>query len=127
MEPQTRLSRLQGAGVKFEVMPKRRLDRDRPEAMVVPIAKNLVWSMDFMHDQLEDGRNFSRCNVIDDFNRAALANEIDFSWPSVRVIRALNQIIERRDLPLVIRSDNGPEFISQEITLGHDLTRRSAV
>ena len=95
--------------------------------MVVPIAKNLVWSMDFMHDQLEDGRNFSRCNVIYDFNRAALANEIDFSWPSVRVIRALNQIIERRDLPLVIRSDNGPELISQEITLGHDLTRRSAV
>ena len=43
--------------------------------------------MDFMHDQLEDGRSIRLLNVIDDFNREALSIEVDFSLPSHRVIR----------------------------------------
>jgi putative transposase len=35
--------------------------------------------------------------------------------PSERVIRALKQLIQWRGKPLVIRSDNGPEYISQAI------------
>lgn len=53
-----------------------------------------MWSVDFMHDQLEDGRSFRLLNVIDDYNREALGMEIDFSLPAERVIRALQQIIE---------------------------------
>ncbi len=49
--------------------------------------------MDFMHDQLTDGRTFRLFNVIDDFNREALGIEVDFSLPSERVIRSLDQII----------------------------------
>ena len=48
--------------------------------------------MDFMHDQLADGRTFRLLNVIDDFNREAIGMEIDFSLPSERVIRELKQI-----------------------------------
>ena len=51
--------------------------------------------------------------MIDDFNREALGIEVDFSLPAERVIRALNQIIEWRGKPLAIRSDNGPEYISE--------------
>ena len=51
-------------------------------------------SMDFMHDQLEDGRSFRLFNVIDDFNREGLVIDIDFSLPAVRVKRSLNQPIE---------------------------------
>lgn len=51
------------------------------------------WSMEFMHDQLEDGCGFRLLNVIDDFNRDALGIEVGFSLPSERVIRALTQII----------------------------------
>ena len=68
--------------------------------------------MDFMHDQLEDGRSIRLLNVIDDFNREALGIEVDFSLPSERVIRALKQIIAWRGKPQVIRCDNGPENIS---------------
>ena len=68
--------------------------------------------MDFMHDQLSDGRSFRLFNVIDDFNREGLGIEVDFSLPAARVIRSLEQIIEWRGRPSVIRCDNGPEYIS---------------
>jgi putative transposase len=79
---------------------------------VVPLSINQVWSMDFMHDQLQDGRSIRLFNVIDDFNREALGIEVDFSLPAERVVRSLDQIIAWRGKPAVIRADNGPELIS---------------
>jgi putative transposase len=113
MEPQTRVSNLQEAGAQFvDHKPLKRLVREKPEALTVPQGINQVWSMDFMHDQLEDGRMFRLLNVIDDFNREAIGMEIDCSLPSERVIRELKQIISWRGKPEVIRCDNGPEHIS---------------
>ena len=80
--------------------------------LAVPESINQCWSMDFMHDQLSDGRSYRLFNVIDDFNREALAIDIDLSLPSERVVRSLDQIIEWDGKPQVIRSDNGPEYIS---------------
>ena len=71
--------------------------------------------MDFMHDQLQNGRSIRLFNVIDDFNREGLGMEIDFSLPAERVIRALDQIIEWRGKPEAIRCDNGPEYISHKL------------
>ena len=50
--------------------------------------------MDFMADQLEDGRAICLFNVLDDFNREGLGIEVDFSLPTERVIRSLDNIIE---------------------------------
>jgi len=101
--------------LNLRIKPRKRLVRQRPAALTVPSAPNQTWSMDFMHDQLEDGRSIRLFNVIDDFNREALGIEIDFSLPSERVIRALEQIIEWRGKPVAIRSDNGPEYISETL------------
>lgn len=98
--------------LNLRIKPRKRLQREKPESLAVPTAINQVWSMDFMHDQLSDGRGFRLFNVIDDHNREALGIEVDFSLPSVRVIRALDQIIEWRGKPIAIRCDNGPENIS---------------
>ena len=68
--------------------------------------------MDFMADQLADGRSFRTLNLLDDFNREGLAIEVDFSLPAERVVRTLKQIISWRGKPLAIRVDNGPEYIS---------------
>ncbi len=84
----------------------------KPEPLSVPEAVNEVWSMDFMHDQLSDGRSFRLLNVLDDYNREGLGIEADLSLPSARVIRSLEQIIEWRGQPAAIRCDNGPEYIS---------------
>ena len=79
--------------MNLRIKPKKRLVRERPEPLAVPETINEVWSMDFMHDQLSDGRSFRLFNVLDDFNREGLAIEVDLSLPSARVIRALEQVI----------------------------------
>jgi putative transposase len=99
--------------LNLRIKPRKRLVREKPASLTVPSRFNEVWSMDFMHDMLDDGRAIRLFNVLDDFNREALAIEIDFSLPSERVIRALSQLIEWRGKPSVIRCDNGPEYISQ--------------
>lgn len=100
--------------LNLRIKPRRRLKRDKPDPLAVPRKKNTVWSIDFMHDRLEDGRAFRTFNVLDDYNREGLGIEVDLSLPSARIIRALDQIIEWRGQPKVIRADNGPENISAE-------------
>ena len=69
-----------------------------------------------MSDSLSDGRRVRMFNVIDDYNREALAVEPGLRFPATRVTRGLNQLEEEIGLPEVIRVDNGPEFISKEFT-----------
>lgn len=101
--------------LNLRIKPKKWLIREKPEPLSVPEAINSCWSMDFMHDQLEDGRSYRLFNVIDDYNREGLAIEVDFSLPSSRVIRALDQVIEWRGKPKQLRCDNGPEYISNQL------------
>jgi putative transposase len=98
--------------LNLRIRPKKRMLREAPAPLTIPAAKNEVWSMDFMHDALGDGRSFRLFNVLDDFNREGLAIEADLSLPSARVIRTLEQVIDWRGKPRVIRCDNGPEYIS---------------
>ena len=99
--------------MNLRIKPKKRILREKPDVLAVPTAINERWSMDFMHDQLTDGRSIRLFNVIDDFNREGLTIDIDFSLPASRVVRSLNQIIEWRGKPRQIRCDNGPEYVSR--------------
>jgi putative transposase len=101
--------------LNLRIKPKQRITRERPEPLAVPESINQVWSIDFMHDRLNDGRAFRLFNVLDDFNREGLGIEVDFSLPAERVIRALEQIIEWRGKPLALRCDNGPEYLSHTL------------
>lgn len=101
--------------LNLRIKPKKRLKRDKPDTLVVPDTANHTWSMDFMADQLGDGRSIRTLNVLDDFNREGLGIEVDFSLPAERVVRSLNQIIEWRGKPQIIRVDNGPEYISGKL------------
>ena len=71
----------------MRINPRKRLQREKPEPLAVPEAPNEVWSMDFVADQLADGRSF----------------------------RTPNQVISWRDSPLAIRVDNDPEFVSARL------------
>jgi putative transposase len=98
--------------LNLRIKPKLRLVRDVPQPLAVPLSINQVWSMDFMHDTLTDGRSYRLFNVLDDYNREGLGIEVDLSLPAARVVRALDQIIEWRGKPTAIRCDNGPEYLS---------------
>ena len=99
---------------------KRRVPQRIKQPLMVPDAINQAWSMDFMCDSLVDGRRFRLLNIIDDHNRESLCTEVDTSLPSLRVIRALQRVIESRGRPKTIRVDNGPEFISDKLQLWCD-------
>lgn len=103
--------------LNLRIRPRKRLKREKPDALAVPVEPNHTWSMDFMADQLADGRKFRTLNVLDDFNREGLSIEVDFSLPTIRVVRSLNRIIEWRGKPQFIRVDNGPEYISGMLKL----------
>ncbi len=80
--------------LNLRIRPKKRLKRDKPDALAVPGTANHTWSMDFMADQLADGCSIHTLNVLGDFNREGLGIEVDFSLPAERVMRSLNRIIE---------------------------------
>jgi len=91
---------------------KKRLPNRFPEPLAVPADMNKCWSIDFMCDSLLCGRRFRTFNVVDDYNREALAIEVDLSLPSPWVVRVLERIVAWRGYPAKIRMDNGPKFIS---------------
>ena len=68
--------------------------------------------MDFISYPLECGRRFGTVNIVDDFNREAVAIEIDFNLPAPRVIRVLERVVLARGYPERIRVDNARELVS---------------
>lgn len=94
---------------------KKQLPARTAMTLVVPDTINKTWSVDFMSDGLMCGRKFRTFNVLDDFNREALAIEVDLSLPSQRVTRVLDNIASCRGYPDSLRLDNGPEFISETL------------
>jgi len=76
-------------------------------------AANQEWALDFVHDAMASGRAIRVLSVVDECTRECLKLEVDTSFASRRVTRALEGIIEERQKPLAIRCDNGPEFTSR--------------
>ena len=98
----------------LQVRTKRRKKLNRPRVpMIVPDRVNVRWSMDFVSDQLANGRRFRVLNIVDDFSRESVLQVADFSLSGERVARELRQLAAHRDLPRSIVCDNGPEFTSK--------------
>jgi len=100
--------------LNLRIKPRQRLVREEPLPLAVPNAINQTWSMDFMHDQLAAGRSIRLFNVIDDYNREGLVIDVDFSLPAERVVRSLDQLIEWRGEPCVIRCYHGPSTSAEQ-------------
>jgi putative transposase len=83
--------------------------------MTIPQGPNQRWSLDFLSDQLRDGRRFRILAVVDDFTRECLALVADTSISGLRTARELDTVVTRRGKPCIIVSDNGTELTSMAI------------
>jgi putative transposase len=101
-------------GLNQKRRTKRRVPKRERVPLTVPSLADQVWSADFMSDALYHGPRFRTFNVIDDFNREALAIEIDTSLRASRLLRVFERLGAERGYPAVLRVDNGPEFTSSE-------------
>ncbi len=82
-----------------------------------PTAPNQVWGLDFVADQLADGRRFRALTVLDLFTLGSLAIEVGQRLRGEDVVGALNQIRQKRGTPKLLFCDNGSEFTSQIMDL----------
>ncbi len=92
---------------------KRAMGTRRP--IETPLAANQRWSLDFVSDQMTDGRRFRILTVIDNCTRECLALVADTSLSGRRVARELDALIGQRGRPDTIVSDNGTEYTSNAI------------
>lgn len=81
---------------------------------LVPEQAGQTWSMDFMCDVLVNKRRFRTLNIIDDYNRAAIAVEAAHSITAISVTQTLERTIHEQGKPNCIRLDNGREFNRKE-------------
>ena len=102
-------------GMQIRKPLKKRFPTRDPRPLTPPPAPMQAWSMDFVADALRNGRKVRVLNVIDDFNRESLWQEVQYSYPAALVIRALEILSLDRGLPARIRVDNGPEYISADL------------
>jgi len=91
--------------------------------MAVPMAPNDRWSLDFVSDQLTDGRRFRILTVVDDCTRECLALVADTSLSGARVARELDRLTIERGKPRMVVSDNGSELTSNAILTWADHAR----
>lgn len=108
-----RIYREEGLHVRRRGGRKRAIGTRAPATL--PLLPNQRWSLDFVSDQMTDGRRFRILTVVDDCTRECLALIADTSLSGARVARELGALFEARGKPLIIVSDNGTEFTSNAI------------
>ena len=92
---------------------KRAMGTRRP--LEIPLVANQRWSLDFVSDQMTDGRRFRILTVIDNCTRECLGLVADTSLSGLRVARELDDVIRLRGRPDTIVSDN---VLCREAALG---------
>lgn len=94
---------------------KKRKRNKGPWLVPPPRAKypNHVWTYDFMHEQLVNGKKVRLLNIVDEYDRRCLRIEIKRSMTAKDVRSCLEKAMALYGIPEFIRSDNGSEFIEK--------------
>ena len=80
-----------------------------------PERQNHLWSYDFVSARTHDGRTVRLLNLIDEHTRECLMIRTERRWSSWKVISALADVMVVKGVPEHLRSDNGPEFVAQDL------------
>ena len=99
-------------------MPRRRPRRRRSGSDIrLPgaVRPNAVWSYDFVHDQMIDGRSLKLLCVIDEYTRECLAIEVGARLRAQDVVLTLSRLMRLYGKPAFVRLDNGAEFTAAKV------------
>lgn len=97
--------------------PRRRVSIKQRLEKTLARRKNECWSMDFVTDELFNGRRIRILTIVDNFTRESLCASAQLNYKGVDVVKALDAVIQEHGKPGSIKMDNGPEFISKEVDL----------
>jgi putative transposase len=111
-----RLYKEEGLALKKRPQRKRKAVRHREERFIAT-APNQAWSIDFVADQLQDGKRFRALTILDVYTREGVAIEAGLSLKGEDVVRVLNRVKQQRGVPKFLFCDNGSEFTSQAMDL----------
>ena len=99
--------------ISFSPFSRKRLyHHDASIIRLRPQDLNHVWSIDFVHDRLSNGRSYKMLTVLDEYSREALCVKVATRMGSAEVLETLYPLLLRRGKRGYLRSDNGPEFSS---------------
>jgi putative transposase len=99
-----RLYREEGLAMRRKASKRLRSEARTP--LELPTQANQMWTMDFTHDSMANGRKFRTLNLMDGYSREALAIEVDTSLPGARVVCVLERLKLERGLTAKIIVDN---------------------
>ena len=91
---------------------KRLYHKDSSIIRLRPIHPNHIWSIDFVHDKLSNGRPYKMLTVLDEYTRQALCVAVNIKMAAAEVLEALYPLFIKHGKPEYIRSDNGSEFVA---------------
>ena len=94
--------------------PRKRVASSRPRPLPAS-GPNQVWAYDFVFDACANGQQLKCLTVIDEWTRESLEIDVQGSIRSGRVIEVLSRLISIHGAPRYLRSDNGPEFVSNAV------------
>ena len=109
-----RLYRLEGLQLRMRCKRRKKMSLHRGPTPP-PSGPGQFWAMDFVHDQLLDGRKFRVLTVIDKWSRESVLLEADFALTGICVVRAFERLAKERALPQAITVDHGTEFTSKAL------------
>lgn len=97
--------------------PKRKVSASRRQHRPAVTEPNACWSMDFVHDNIYDGKKLRILNIVDNFSKYCPAIGVRNTYKSTDVVETLDIAIQRFGKPKRIQCDNGTEFVSKELDL----------
>jgi putative transposase len=111
-----RIWRREGLKVPQKQRPRGRLWlNDGSCVRLRPERPHPVWSYDFVSARTHDGRTMRMLTMIDEYTRECLAIRVASRLGRYEVIEALADVMLFRGIPENIRSDNGSEFVAEEL------------
>lgn len=85
---------------------------ERPQEATRP---NEVWSFDFVHDRTQYGQKLKMLAVVDEFTRECLEIRVEKRMRYQEVMETLDELMVERGAPRFTRTDNGSEFIAEDL------------